>query len=175
MAVLKIARMGHPALREQAKPVPSREIRSPQIRRLIDDMIDTLDEYNGIGLAAPQVRETKRIILAALPPSGGDPEDEPELNILINPKVVERSEETLIDWEGCLSIPEIRGEVERPARIVVEAKDPLDRDRRIEAKGLAARVLLHEIDHLDGVLYIDRMDNLESLAYTDEMRRRGQD
>ena len=170
MAVLKIARMGHPALRRQAEPVPSREIRSPQTRRLIDDMIDTLEEYNGIGLAAPQVRESKRIILAVPPPP--DEHTEPELLILINPRVVERSEETLEDWEGCLSIPEIRGLVERPARVVVQAKDPLDRDQRIEAEGLAARVLLHEIDHLDGVLYLDRMSSMESLAYLDEMRRR---
>ena len=169
MAVLKIARMGHPALRRRAQPVPSREIRSPQTRRLIDDMIDTLEEYNGVGLAAPQVRESKRIILAAPPPP--DERAEPELLILINPKVVERSKETLEDWEGCLSIPEIRGLVERPARIVVEAKDPLDRDRRIEAEGLTARILLHEIDHLDGVLYLDRMSSMQSLTYLDEMRR----
>lgn len=168
MAVLKIARMGHPALRRRAQPVPSREIRSPQTRRLIDDMIDTLEEYNGVGLAAPQVRESKRIILAAPPPP--DERAEPELLILINPKVVERSEETLEDWEGCLSIPEIRGMVERPARIVVEAKDPLDRARRIEAEGLTARILLHEIDHLDGVLYLDRMSSMQSLTYLDEMR-----
>ncbi len=168
MAVLKIARMGHPALRRRAQPVPSREIRSPQTRRLIDDMIDTLEEYNGVGLAAPQVRESKRIIIAAPPPP--DERAEPELLILINPKVVERSKETLEDWEGCLSIPEIRGLVERPARIVVEAKDPLDRDRRIEAEGLTARILLHEIDHLDGVLYLDRMSSMQSLTYLDEMR-----
>jgi peptide deformylase len=175
MAILKVARLGHPVLRQKATPIPVSEIGSPRIQQLIDDMFETMAEYAGIGLAAPQVHESVRLFVAGVRKAEvvtpmTDDTDMPFIT-LINPEIVPIGAETDAGWEGCLSIPDIRGRVTRPLSIRVRAHDR--RGRRIElvASGLPARVIQHEHDHLDGVLFFDRMTTFETLTFMDEFRR----
>jgi peptide deformylase len=175
MAILKVARLGHPVLRTKAEPIPQGEIKSPRIQQLIDDMFETMEEYGGIGLAAPQVHEGLRLFVAGVKkaavvtPMEGDV-DMPFVTI-INPEIVPLGEERATDWEGCLSIPDIRGQVERPTSVRLRALDRTGRRIELVAKGLPARVIQHENDHLDGVVFFDRMKSLETLAFMDEFRR----
>ncbi|MBT3268745.1 peptide deformylase [Candidatus Poribacteria bacterium] len=168
MAILKVANMGNPVLRHEAEPVTSRDLKSLPVQQLIDDMIDTLYEYHGVGLAGPQVHECKRIILvdrsAGEDPDGG-------MLVLVNPVVTEASDATEEDWEGCLSIPDIRGRVPRASQIVVESKDRKGRDQTHSVSGFTARIMQHEIDHLDGVLFLDRMTDMLSLTFLPEYGR----
>lgn len=152
MAVREIRILGDPVLRAPAEPVAEVD---DEVRRLIDDMLETMYEADGVGLAAPQVGVGRRIIVVDVrepdvPPFG-----------LINPGIVERSEELERGEEGCLSIPGLREIVERPARVVVEGIDRDGTPRRIEAEGLLARCLQHEVDHLDGILFLDRVSALK--------------
>ena len=175
MAILKVARMGHPVLRTKALPVPVSDIQTPRIQRLVDDMFDTMREYAGIGLAAPQVHESLRVFVAGL--RDGDVvtpmTDDVEMPFvtLINPEVVPVDEETEAGWEGCLSIPDIRGKVTRPKAVRVRAHDRTGRRIELVAEGLPARVIQHENDHLDGILFFDRMSSFETLAFMDEYKR----
>jgi peptide deformylase len=177
MSILKVARMGHPVLRARAKALDRRDVRSAPVQQLIDDLVDTMHEYHGVGLAAPQVHESLRIFVAGVDPRAAD-DDEPaaeraatEPLVLVNPELTIVDPELVEDWEGCLSIPDIRGRVPRARGISVRA---LDRNgERIEflARDFAARVLQHEYDHLDGVLFFDRMKAFESLTFLDEYAR----
>ena len=175
MAILKVARMGHPVLRAKARAVEAAEIASPEFQRLIDDMFETMREYQGIGLAAPQIHESVRIFVAGLRPSKltGNMSDDDEMPFvaLINPVIAPTSEELEADWEGCLSVPDVRGLVERPKSIVVQALNRNGKKIELQASGLPARVLQHEADHLDGVLFFDRMKSLDSLTFLDEYAR----
>jgi peptide deformylase len=178
MAILKVARMGHPVLRAKALPVSKAQIVSAPVQRLIDDMFETMREYSGIGLAAPQVHEGLRIFVAGLraAPVGDavsdeDEEDDMPFMTLINPELTLVSEPVNDGWEGCLSIPDIRGLVPRAAEIKVKAYDRTGARVSFVAKGLPARVIQHETDHLDGVLFLDRMKSFESLAFMEEYRR----
>ena len=168
MAILKVANMGNPVLRQEAEPVSSRDLRSLPVQQFIDDMLDTLYEYHGVGLAAPQVHSGRRIIL--VDQSAGD-DPEAGMLTLVNPVITEMSEETEEDWEGCLSIPDIRGRVTRASKIVVESKDRKGRDQRLTVSGFAARIMQHEIDHLDGILFLDRMADMQSLTFLPEYGR----
>jgi len=178
MAILKVARMGHPVLRAKALPVPPTQIRSAVVQRLIDDMFETMREYAGIGLAAPQVHQSVRLFVAGLRPleekekieAMNDDENMPFV-VMINPEITPVGEKVEEGWEGCLSIPDIRGLVPRPASIKVSAFDRNGERMTFTASGLPARVIQHETDHLDGVLFFDRMPTLESLAFMDEYRR----
>ena len=176
MAILKVARLGHPVLRATAKPIPQNEIKSSRIQGLIDDMFETMQEFAGIGLAAPQVHESVRLFVAGLrkaevvTPMTGD--DEMPFITVINPEVVPVEEAPKLEgWEGCLSIPDIRGKVPRPTSIRLRALDRHGRRYELVATGLPARVIQHETDHLDGVLFFDRMTSFETLAFMDEFRR----
>jgi peptide deformylase len=175
MAILKVARLGHPVLRAKALPVPPGEITSPRIQRLIDDMFETMTEYAGIGLAAPQIHESLRLFVAGVRKAEvttplTEDEDMPFVSI-INPEIVPVGEQISTGWEGCLSIPDIRGQVPRPETVRVRAYDRTGRRIELVAEGLPARVLQHENDHLDGVLFFDRMRSFETLAFMDEFRR----
>lgn len=175
MAILKVARMGHPVLRAKAQPVPVSEIGTPRIQRLIDDMFETMREYTGIGLAAPQVHESVRLFIAGIRSADvGDEmsadEDMP-LVTLINPQVTLLDEPKHSGWEGCLSIPDIRGLVPRAHDVRVQAYDRAGKKISLVAHGLPARVIQHETDHLDGILFLDRMPTFESLAFMEEYRR----
>lgn len=178
MAILKVARMGHPVLRTRARAIDQGEIKSPRVQKLIDDMFETMREYQGVGLAAPQVHEGIRLFVAGFPPSPrdeeADEEDESEqvpLMALVNPEITVVGTDMVEDWEGCLSIPDIRGRVGRPRQIVVHAFDRRAKRIELKASGFTARVIQHETDHLDGVLFFDRMKSLESLTFLDEFGR----
>ena len=173
MAILKVARMGHPVLRAKARPLQAAEIRSPEVQRLIDDMVDTMHEYQGIGLAAPQVHVSLRLFVAGMP---RDPEEErdgdhvPEM-ALINPEITIVGRESAEDWEGCLSIPDSRGRVPRARQIVVRAYDRTGKRVELKVSNFTARVVQHETDHLDGILFFDRMKSFESLTFLEEFQR----
>jgi peptide deformylase len=176
MSILKVARMGHPVLRARARAVEPSEIRSPRIQQLIDDMFETMHEYHGVGLAAPQVHESLRLFVAGFPPSRDRKEDEDEADrfpevVLINPEVRPEGTETIEDWEGCLSIPDIRGRVPRARQVIVRAFDRRGKPVEIRAAGFSARVIQHETDHLDGILFFDRMQSFESLTFLEEFGR----
>jgi len=171
MSILKVARMGHPALRRKARALDKGEIRDAAVQKLIDDMIDTMVEYHGVGLAAPQVHESLRIFVAALDPGDEEGGREPEPLALINPEITPVGTDTVEDWEGCLSIPDIRGRVFRAREIKVRAYDRRGDRLELHAHDFPARVIQHETDHLDGILFFDRMRSFESLTFLDEYSR----
>jgi peptide deformylase len=229
MAILKVARLGHPVLRTRAQPVPVAQIGSPRIQQLIDDLFETMHEYQGIGLAAPQVHVSSRIFVAGLrgsPTVAGtqgassavetrgassaaemrgassaaemrgassavemrgassavemrgassavemNDEHEMPLVVVVNPElslVPGGAEEA---WEGCLSVPDLRGRVPRAVGVNVRGYDRHGKRIEIAAKGLPARVIQHEYDHLDGILFFDRMPTLATLTFMDEYQR----
>ncbi len=175
MAILKVSRMGHPVLRTKAHTIDPKRITTPEIQRLIDDMFDTMGEYSGIGLAAPQVHEDVRLFVAgtrakALGATITD-DDEMPLMALINPELTLVGDPVELGWEGCLSIPDIRGRVPRAPEVQVKAYDRTGKRVSFTATGFAARVIQHENDHLDGVLFFDRMTSFESLTFLEEYDR----
>jgi len=175
MAILKVARMGHPVLRTKAHTVPRNQIGSGRIQRLIDDMFETMQEYAGIGLAAPQIHESLRIFVAGVREAAVvDPmTDEAEMPriALINPELALVDDLVESDWEGCLSIPDIRGKVPRARKVAVRALNRKGELVEFVAEGLPARVIQHETDHLNGILFFDRMSSFETLAFMDEFRK----
>ena len=175
MSILKVARMGHPVLRARAKPLDPADIKSPRVQQLIDDMFETMQEYQGVGLAAPQVHKSLRLFVAGFAPGRDEDEDDEEEDVplmaIINPEITPIGDDIVEDWEGCLSIPEIRGRVPRAREIEVKAYDRKGRKMSMRARGFTARVIQHETDHLDGVLFLDRMQSLETLTFLDEFGR----
>jgi peptide deformylase len=176
MAILKIARMGHPVLARRADPVP--DPTAPAIRRLVADMVETMIDANGAGLAAPQVHVPLRVAVFQAP--GDRVEDglsqaerfdrTASLTVLINPEIEVLAPEVEGGWEGCLSVPGLRGFVERPAHIRYQGFDHEGRQIVRIAKGFHARVVQHECDHLDGILYPQRMSDLKQLIFESEVR-----
>ena len=175
MAILKVSRLGHPVLRTVAQPINPATITTPAVQRLIDDMFDTMREYSGVGLAAPQVHQSVRIFVAGIRPRPigsevNDDEDMP-LMALVNPEIALAGPTTELGWEGCLSIPDIRGRVPRAPVVKVKAFDRAGQAIAFTAKGFPARVIQHEFDHLHGILFFDRMKTFESLTYLEEYDR----
>ena len=178
MAILKVARMGHPVLNRTADAVEDPTV--PEIQRLIADMVDTMADAPGIGLAAPQVHVPKRLVIFHIPETrahqeedenGDEAEEAVPMTVLINPEIEALGEERVTGIEGCLSLPGMVGMVPRFRHIRYKALAP---DRSVierEASGYHARVVQHECDHLDGILYPQRMEDLSTLGYTDEMDR----
>jgi peptide deformylase len=172
MAVLKVAHLGHPILRQVAEPVSPEAIGAPEIQRLIDDMFETMDDHDGAGLAAPQVHVSRRIAIYGVDANPRYPDAEAvPLTVLINPKLTPLGEEQEEDWEGCLSVPDLRGKVPRFARVRVEAYGRDGKRLRFEARDFHARVVQHECDHLDGKVYLDRMRSMETLSFLPEFQR----
>lgn len=174
MSILKVARLGHPVLRGVASDVAPHELSSPALQKLIDDMIETMKEYDGVGLAAVQVHEPKQIAVLEVAENPRYP-DKPKvpLAVLANPTFTPLSEEMEEDWEGCLSIPELRGVVPRYKSIHVQARDRHGKKLDFTASGFHARVIQHEWDHLHGKVFLDRMRDLSTLAYLQELARYG--
>ena len=172
MAILKTAQLGNPILRQTAKPVPREEIPTPAFQHFIDDMIETMREYDGVGLAAPQVHDSRQVAVVECHDNRRYP-DQPEitLTVLINPTVLAASKETQEDWEGCLSVEGLRGRVPRSQQIRVWAQDRTGAEHVIEAKDFFAVVLQHEIDHLNGRVFLDRMKDLTTLTHLREFVR----
>jgi peptide deformylase len=172
--ILKVARMGHPVLRQVAEPVPPDDITSPDIQRFIDDLIDTMHEYDGAGLAAPQVHVSKQIVVI-------EPNDRrqalgqqgTETIVYINPEITPLTEDMDEGWEGCLSVPGLRGRVPRYTKIRFQAYDRHGKRIDLVAEGFAARVIQHECDHLWGKLYIDRIRDTTSLTFIEEFMKYG--
>ena len=172
MSILKVARLGHPVLRAKARPVDRAEMASPQFQRLIDDMLETMNEYAGIGLAGPQVHAGLRVFVAGLKAGPiGDAitgsRDMP-LIALVNPEITPIGTDIEEGWEGCLSIPDMRGKVPRAREILVRAFDRHGKRLEFRASDLPGRVIQHETDHLDGIVFFDRMRTFETLSFMDE-------
>jgi len=173
MAIRRVIRMGHPVLREAARPLAPDEIGGESVERLIADMTDTLRDYGGIGLAAPQVGESARLAIIEIP---GGPTRYGEilslpLTVFINPVIEVLDPATAGYWEGCLSIPGLRGYVERPQHVGVHYLTERGEPAELELQGFLATVFQHEFDHLDGVLYIDRITDSRQLAFEPEFER----
>ena len=175
MAILKIARMGHPVLRRVADPVV--DPTAPDIRRLVRDMLETLEDIGGVGLAAPQVHVSKRVVIFEVPAeraardgNGEAPPDGVPMTALINPVIEPLADEKALGWEACLSVPGLTGAVPRWTRIRYHGYGLEGERIEREAAGFHARVVQHECDHLDGILYPMRMTDLTSLAFAEELR-----
>jgi peptide deformylase len=182
MAILKIARMGHPVLCAPAQPIS--DPMAPDVRRLVEDMIDSMDDAGGLGLAAPQVHVPRRVVIFHVPGAraghpdahGGGPEGDATdgpvpFTVLINPVIDILDEDTELGWEGCLSVPGLTGLVPRYKRIRY-AGVTLEGERLERlASGFHARVVQHECDHLDGILYPQRMTDLKGLGFVEEIQR----
>ncbi|MCI0546803.1 MAG: peptide deformylase [Candidatus Rokubacteria bacterium] len=172
MAILKVARLGHPVLRQPAAPVSVEALRAPETQRLIDDMVETMHEYNGAGLAAPQVHVLQQICVIEVHANPRYPEAPSiPLTILVNPVVTPLTAEMEEDWEGCLSVPDMRGIVPRYTAVRLEALDREGGKIDVVAKEFFARVIQHETDHLHGMVYLDRMRDLSTLAHLAEWQR----
>ena len=165
--------MGHPVLRRRARPLRREELEGEALHRLVSDMVDTLHDYGGIGLAAPQVGESIRLALIEIPggPTRYGKLDHMPLTVCVNPRVEILGETSAGYWEGCLSIPGLRGFVERPQHIRVEYLDLEGEHFEIEARGFLATVFQHEFDHLDGRLFVDRIQDPTRLAFEEELAR----
>jgi peptide deformylase len=172
MALLKIARMGNPVLRARADVIE--DATAPWVRRLVDDMIETMEDAGGTGLAAPQVHMPWRLVVFRVGPERltdlrGDTEE--DLTVLINPVVEPVGNERALGWEGCLSVPGLRGVVPRHLRIRYRAAGLDGTAIEREAAGFHARVVQHECDHLDGILYPQRMTDHRLLVFVEELQR----
>jgi peptide deformylase len=168
MPVREVLRMGHPVLRERAKPVEN--FGTPELRALLEDMKETMAEKNGAGLAAPQIGVSQRIVIFGVEHNPRYPDAEPvPFTVLVNPKLVMLTREVEEDWEGCLSVPGMRGVVPRYTKLRYSGFDiegnPIER----VAEGFHARVVQHECDHLDGILYPQRMTDLSRFGFNEEL------
>jgi len=173
MAILKVAHLGNPVLRKIAAKVDPAALAAPDMQRFLDDMVDTMREYDGIGLAAPQVHVSQQIAVIEGRLLGDDPKLPDlarDLLFIVNPVVQVRSERSVAGDEGCLSVPGLRGKVMRAREVDVEAFDRHGRMQRFTATGWFARVIQHEVDHLGGKVYLDRMKDLTTLTYLKEYR-----
>ena len=172
MTLLKIARMGHPVLLRSAEPVADPTARD--IRRLVEDMVETMEDAAGVGLAAPQVHAGRRVIVFKAPAermTDGEETRAVPTTALINPEFRPLSEDKALGWEGCLSIPGLTGAVPRYTGIRYRGFTTAGQAVERDAHGFHARVVQHEIDHLDGILYTMRMDDLGTLAFNEELHR----
>ena len=167
MAILEVIKTPHPTLRRKAKVVSDF---GAGLQELIEDMIDTLHTEPGVGLAAPQVNVSQRVIVIEYPENDEDEDAKPRLYVVVNPEIVKTSEETIVGPEGCLSVPGMRGDVERFSEITVRGKSRRGQPMRLKLKDWTARIFQHEIDHLDGVLFIDKAENIAEIdADSDEV------
>ena len=167
MSILKVCRLGHPVLRLQAQRLSKEGLASLAIQTLIDNMMQTMVEYSGVGLAAPQVHESLSIAVIESHGLRG----EIPMTVLVNPDLTILDEELMEDWEGCLSVPDFRGRVARHQKLRVDAWDRYGNKIQFVAEDFFARVVQHEFDHLMGRVYLDRMRDLSTLAHLAEFQR----
>ena len=172
MSILKVSRLGHPVLRQVTANVQLEALHSASMQKLIDDMIETMKEYDGVGLAADQVHESLQLAVLEVAENPRYP-DKPRvpLTVLVNPMITPLSEEMQEDWEGCLSIPDLRGLVPRYKSIRIQALDRHGQEIDFVADDFHARVIQHEFDHLHGKVYLDRMRDLTTLTFLQEFTR----
>jgi peptide deformylase len=167
--LLEVVRLGHPVLRSVAEEVPDEWFASRRLAELSRSLVRTMIEEEGVGLAAPQVAEGLRLFSYWVPESDDHPGIEP--TVLVNPELRAIGDEVEEGWEGCLSIPDLRGLVPRARRVKVKARDIEGRPVSLTADGFHARVIQHEHDHLDGIVFLDRMTSTRSLAFESEWSR----
>jgi len=168
MTVREVLRMGHPVLRERAKPVE--KLATAELRALVEDMKETMEAKNGAGLAAPQIGVSQRVVIFGVEHNPRYPDAEPvPFTILVNPKLVMLSREVEEDWEGCLSVPGMRGIVPRYVKLRYTGFDPEGNPIDCVAEGFHARVVQHECDHLDGILYPQRMTDMTRFGFNEEL------
>ena len=172
MPIRPIVRLGHPALRTPAKPVAPEAIGSPELQALVDDMAETMRAAHGVGLAAPQIGVSLQLFVYQAAAEARSPKEgiaeEIALQAVINPMITPRGGEMVEDWEGCLSIPDLRGLVPRHPAVRVRGLDRDGQPLDYLVKGFTARIVQHEFDHLNGVVFLDRMRDFRSLAFYDE-------
>ena len=170
MAIQNILKMGHPVLRRCARELSQDEILSDKTAELISDMTETMRDANGIGLAAPQVGSSIQLAIIEIPEDSARYPDAPEFGfgIYINPKIKIIDPTPFGSWEGCLSVPGLRGFVERPQKIEVSYMDETANSHTIEVEGFVATVFQHEFDHLDGVLFVDKLRSSLEFSFTEE-------
>jgi len=168
MSILKVARLGHPVLRMKASAVEAADIKAGKFRALIDDMIETMHEYEGVGLAGPQVHLPLRIFVFEVQEKVAKRRGIAKLNagVFFNAVYEPIGTETITDWEGCLSVPFLGGEVARHKRLRIRGLDHEGNEAELEVTDFTARIFQHEIDHTDGHVYLDRMPDLTTLGYT---------
>ena len=167
MSVRPIVRLGHPALRTPADPVDLERLPDPDLQELIDDLFETMLEAGGVGLAAPQLGISLRLFVYAVIDSGSA-DDTEELRVVINPGLDPLAGELVYDWEGCLSIADLRGLVPRHRAVRVLGCDREGKSLDYRAEDYEARIVQHEVDHLNGIVFLDRMRDMRSLAFEDE-------
>ncbi len=169
MAILNVAKLGNPILRKRAQRVTLEEALAPEFQNFLEDMVDTMRELDGVGLAGPQVFQSKRVLVIE---SEANPRysDTPNLSLIVmlNPKITSASSETIDGWEGCLSLENLRGVVSRSAKISVNGFNRFMEPMTIDAEGFLSVVFQHEIDHLNGALFIDRMKDFSTLSHLAE-------
>jgi peptide deformylase len=163
MAVLKVAKLGNPVLRQVAQPVSPEEIRTPAFQRFVDDMLETMVAEEGIGLAAPQVARSQQLIVMECRGEGGFPQ-----TVLINPKILFYGPTQVENWEGCLSVDDLRGKVTRASMVRVQGLDSDGKNVEFDATGLFAVCIQHEMDHLQGKVFLDRMTDFSTLTHLNE-------
>lgn len=171
MSQRPIVRLGHPALRQAAEPVEPAALASAEFQQLVDDLFETMRAHDGVGLAAPQVGLGLQLFVYGVEPEGDDPGIAPR--VVVNPMLEAEPGPLEHDWEGCLSIPDLRGLVPRHPAVRVRALDRHGAAVQFRVEGFAARIVQHEFDHLNGVVFLDRMRDLHSLAFLDEWREFG--
>ncbi|MEE9233788.1 MAG: peptide deformylase [Nitrospirales bacterium] len=173
MSLLKIARLGHPQIRKSAEFVSKNDLPSQGMQRFIDDMVETMRDANGVGLAAPQVHAPNQIIVIEISPENPRYPNQAlvPLTIIINPKIVEHTEEIENGWEGCLSVPDLRGLVPRWRSVKVVGLDRQGNGVEIEARDFFARVIQHEVDHLEGKVFLDSLPDLQTLTHLREYEK----
>ena len=172
MSILKVTRLGHPVLRKVSQEISVKELKTPALQKFIDDMIETMKEYDGVGLAADQVFTSKQVAVLEVADNPRYPKKpKVPLTVLVNPQITPLSDEMEEDWEGCLSVPDMRGRVPRYKSIRVQALDRRGKKLDFVANDFHARVIQHEFDHLNGKVYIDRMRDLSTLTFLQEFAR----
>jgi peptide deformylase len=172
MSILKVTRLGHPVLRKVAKEIAVKELKTPALQTFIDDMVETMKEYDGVGLAADQVYTSKQVAVLEVADNPRYPrKPQVPLTVLVNPRITPLSDDMEEDWEGCLSIPDLRGRVPRYQAIRVQALDRHGKKLDFVAEHFHARVIQHEYDHLNGKVYLDRMRDFSTLTFLQEYAR----
>jgi peptide deformylase len=168
MSILKVARLGHPVLRQKASDVEIKDIKAGKFRPLIDDMVETMHAYEGVGLAGPQVHLPLRVFVFEVQERVAKRRGVKSVGVgvFFNATYEPVGTETITDWEGCLSVPFLGGEVPRYKRLLLRGFDHEGEEAEIEIEDFTARVFQHEIDHTDGHVYLDRMPDLKTLGYT---------
>lgn len=168
MSILKVSRLGHPVLRQKASDVEIRDIKAGKFRTLIEDMVETMHAYEGVGLAGPQVHQSLRVFVFEVDERVAKRRGIQKLGagVFFNATLEMVGTEKVTDWEGCLSVPFLGGEVERFKKVILRGIDHEGNAAEVEVHNFTARIFQHEVDHTDGHVYMDRMADLTTLGYT---------